>query len=248
MKYIIYKTTNAINGKIYIGSHKLSKDDKYLGSGTILHKAIEKYGEENFFRVTLAEFDNQEDMFAMEAKLVNEEFVSRADTYNLKIGGHGGWDYANKRYKELLNDPVFYQKHLEKTKKATNGFKKKKETDPIFYANYIKGCKKGGLMSKGRVVSEETKNKLRKYRNSIKDKPYHSTETKEKISNSLTGKTHSDSTKEKISNAVSGKNNSQYGTIWITDGIENKKIKNVEQIPNGWNRGMTVKKERERST
>lgn len=45
----IYKTTNLINGKIYIG--KSTKNNKnYLGSGRTLLKAIKKYGRENFKR------------------------------------------------------------------------------------------------------------------------------------------------------------------------------------------------------
>jgi len=40
---IIYKTTNLINGKIYIGLDT-HNNPKYLGSGKLLHFAIEKYG------------------------------------------------------------------------------------------------------------------------------------------------------------------------------------------------------------
>lgn len=47
MNYI-YMTTNLINGKKYIGKHKGELNDSYLGSGTLLLRAIKKYGKENF--------------------------------------------------------------------------------------------------------------------------------------------------------------------------------------------------------
>lgn len=46
----IYCTTNKINGKKYIGRHEASEfePEKYIGSGTLLIRAINKYGRENF--------------------------------------------------------------------------------------------------------------------------------------------------------------------------------------------------------
>jgi hypothetical protein len=44
---IIYKTTNLINNKIYIGKSNTNNSD-YLGSGKRLKLAIKKYGKENF--------------------------------------------------------------------------------------------------------------------------------------------------------------------------------------------------------
>ena len=46
----IYKTTNKVNNKVYIGQHQaeIFEPDKYLGSGTLLRRAIKKYGKENF--------------------------------------------------------------------------------------------------------------------------------------------------------------------------------------------------------
>ena len=45
----IYKTTNLITGKIYIGQHQRAKfTTKYKGSGTLIRGALLKYGEYNF--------------------------------------------------------------------------------------------------------------------------------------------------------------------------------------------------------
>ena len=85
--WILYQTTNNMNGKIYIGVHKLantSKSKNYLGSGLVLKTAIKKYGRKNFVRATLAEFSYGEDAYTAEENMVNREFVSREDTYNIR--------------------------------------------------------------------------------------------------------------------------------------------------------------------
>ena len=91
MKFIIYKTTNLLDGKYYIGCHCTEDiNDSYLGSGKHLKSAIKKYGRENFVKEILYIFDNKEDMFNKEIEIVNEDFVNDPMTYNLKQGGSGG--------------------------------------------------------------------------------------------------------------------------------------------------------------
>jgi uncharacterized protein YlzI (FlbEa/FlbD family) len=91
MHYIIYETTNLINGKKYIGKHKTSNlDDNYLGSGLYLQKSIQKYGRENFERKVLFVFDNENEMEEKEKELVNSELIRNDQYYNISLGGQGG--------------------------------------------------------------------------------------------------------------------------------------------------------------
>jgi hypothetical protein len=53
------------------------------------------------------------------------------------------------------------------------------------------------------------------------------------------GQKASEETKLKMSNAHKGNKNSQYGTMWITNRKENKKIKKEDKIPEGWYKGRT---------
>ena len=97
MFYTIYQTTNVVNNKIYIGKHQTNNlDDGYIGSGNLLQDAIKKYGIENFKREILFTFSSEQEMNAKEAELVTEDFCDRKNTYNICVGGKGGWSYVNK--------------------------------------------------------------------------------------------------------------------------------------------------------
>ena len=94
--YTIYKTTNLINNKIYIGAHKTkNKDDKYMGSGVAISKAFEKYGKENFKKEILHLLNSEEEMYLKEKEIVNEEFIKLNTNYNLKLGGDGGFEHID---------------------------------------------------------------------------------------------------------------------------------------------------------
>ena len=90
--YLIYKITNLINNKIYIGQHVTTNiNDDYMGSGDHIKNAIKKYGIENFKKEIIAECSSFEEMNELEKELVNHEFVQNQNTYNHSIGGSYGW-------------------------------------------------------------------------------------------------------------------------------------------------------------
>ena len=94
--YLIYQTTNLVNGKIYIGKHEtFNIEDNYFGSGKYLKRAIKKHSLENFEFKILIDLKSREEMNLLEKMVVTEEFCKREDVYNIKIGGDGGWDYIN---------------------------------------------------------------------------------------------------------------------------------------------------------
>lgn len=214
MYYTIYKISNKIDGKIYIGSHKTkSLDDSYMGSGKYLKYAQDKHGIENFTKQILFVFDTPEEMYAKEAELVDEEFIAENNTYNIKVGGFGGFDYLNST--------------------GLNNSSKSVET-----------LSKPGLMLASRLINDVEYRNRHIERSSLMMSNRH--RLGECTYDNFKNKTHSEETKIKIgmknSIAQAGDKNSQFGTIWITNEIDNKKIPKDSIIPIGWKKGRKIKK------
>ncbi len=91
MIHQLYKITNKLNGKYYIGVHTgdIFKDD-YWGSGIILKESIEKHGKENFEREIIKQLNNKKEIYKLESEIVNEQFIHNQQTYNVSLGGNGG--------------------------------------------------------------------------------------------------------------------------------------------------------------
>jgi len=105
MYYFIYKTTNIENGKTYIGCHKTNViDDGYLGSGTVLRRAISKYGRDKFVRVILEFVESEDLMYEVEKKYVDEVYVDSDMSYNVRCGGLGG--RLNQEIRSLISEKL----------------------------------------------------------------------------------------------------------------------------------------------
>lgn len=113
MYYYLYKITNITNNNIYIGVHSTTDlNDGYFGSGKRLMCAIKKYGKNIFKKEILEFFNSLEEMFDAERRIVNEEFVKRPDTYNIKEGGKGNTSNGSKL---LWENAEYRQKVLERS-------------------------------------------------------------------------------------------------------------------------------------
>jgi len=86
---IIYKTTNLINEKIYIGQDSRNNQD-YLGSGVLINRAIKKYGKENFKKEVICECSSKGELNKKEIYWI-KTLKSRDSKigYNLTDGGDG---------------------------------------------------------------------------------------------------------------------------------------------------------------
>ena len=214
--YLIYKITNNLNQKFYIGKHETDNlDDDYFGSGKHLKNAQNKYGIENFTKTILFYCANREEMNLLEHCVVTPEFCQREDTYNINEGGDGGFFYINQ---------------LGISGKPTSKFAKQIGL-------------KGGLSLKNKLKSSNFANAFSKaVSNGIKQHwkefghnwlgKHHSEESKKKIGLAN-------------SKRQSGSGNSMYGKMWICNDLtkESKPILKTDPIPNGWRKGRIYKKQ-----
>lgn len=106
MKYIVYLTTNKINGFIYIGVHKTANPDSfdgYIGCGvysncpssyknpsTAFQYAVKKYGPKEFERKTLFIYNTAKEAYKKEEEIVDIDFIKQDNNYNMVVGGRGG--------------------------------------------------------------------------------------------------------------------------------------------------------------
>ena len=108
----VYKWTNIIDGRWYIGSHKGTKDDGYVGSGSEFKKAIARQGLSNFIREILYEGDQfrKEEM----SILIKLDAMNDPQSYNMTNTGDVLNDEACQKISDALSGVPKSPEHREK--------------------------------------------------------------------------------------------------------------------------------------
>jgi hypothetical protein len=100
--FIVYETTNIINGKKYRGIHKtFDLGDGYLGSGIALKYAFKKYGKENFKKEIIEYCNSCDELIEKEKIYVDDNWIKNTSNYNLKTGGQSAGILSNESKKKL---------------------------------------------------------------------------------------------------------------------------------------------------
>ena len=205
----IYKTTNTVNNKIYVGQRKsdVFLNEKYLGSGKVLLQAVEKYGKECFTVELIDTAETLEELGEKERYWIKTLQSQNPDIgYNISPGGvhvpiegkQNGFfgKHHSEETKQLLRDkaalrPAMSQETRDKIAEKNRGSHRSEETR-----------KKMGNLQRGRKAY--TDGVIVKYffpdRDTIPDGFYPGCpqSTKEKLSAAGKGRAVSEDTRAKL--------------------------------------------------
>lgn len=238
--YYLYKTTNLINGNYYVGVHSSDnpETDPYYGSGTLITRAVAKYGRENFKVEILQYFDTWEDALEGERITVNEQLLKDPKSYNLTLGGRGVAPDP-----VLLVDPETKQIIRVSKSKAPQLLKRgytmarryrmhRDGAETLCPEHLVEqyladGWQKGPTEDHCKKISTDHIGRK------------HTEEAKEKIRLANTGKIVSEESRQKNREAHLGRPSVHKGTIWLVRGTETLRINpaehNIDQLlAEGW--------------
>lgn len=177
----IYKTTNLVNNRIYIGQKKGQFNSDYYGSGLILKQAFKKEGRNNFRLEIIIYAKDRDRLNELEKYYIikyRELFGNKI--YNITDGGTGGDNFTNHPNKELIR---------EKLRRHSTG----KKFGPPSEETKLK-------MRLAKLGIKQTEETILKRIQSRKEngRSWHTRNSKIKISNSESGKFVSKKTKQKL--------------------------------------------------
>lgn len=175
--HYIYKITNLLNNKYYIGIHSVRKgefedlrEDGYWGSGNNIKKAIREDGKENFKKEILKIFSTREEAMEEESRMVTMREVNDPNCYNMMIGGvngRGTTGFILARAKnnlekviKITKDEFYNNKDLYIAAGCLSFYFKYKDMTPEEKEKYKKELRRKGEKKRFLKKKEETNGKF----------------------------------------------------------------------------------------
>ena len=221
---IIYKTTCLVNGKIYIGQHKIQSqktlDPWYIGSGKPkFERALKKYGVENFKREILCKITKYDEALT---NYLEEFFITKYKSRNDEIG------YNILKGAVSEHNPMTLKEVRMKVSKTMKKLFEDPRKNPMY----------------GHKHSDDTKHKISekaKGRRSPRKGIKLSDETKRKISEGVKLRCLDENFRKKLSEThkgiLIGDKSPSFGKILINNGKISKMHPRDKKIPRGWKKG-----------
>ena len=140
MEHVVYRITNMINGKKYIGKHSTTDVyDGYFGSGIAIKQAINKYGIDNFKKEIICYCNNEEELKEMEKYHIKKEGTF-SNGYNLTLGGEGilGYKHTEDSIRKASDSRKrYYEENPEMREKISEMAKKRVGKLNSFYGRKL---------------------------------------------------------------------------------------------------------------
>lgn len=181
----IYKITNILNGKIYIGKDT-SNNENYYGSGLLIKRAINKYGKENFKKEVLEILENYDELSKREIYWIEKYNSANIEIgYNISKGGDGGDTISNHPDRDLICEKISkgspkkgktyeeafgeeYAKEYKKKLSENHPRLSIKELTGDYYETWLANVRKVAESKKGKSIKENNNWSERQYQDHLK--------------------------------------------------------------------------------
>lgn len=151
---IIYKITNKINNKIYVGKQvNIRKNNNYLGSGKLIKLSVKKYGKENFQKDILQECQTNDELNIFEKIWIERLNSLIPNGYNISTGGDGGDTISNNPNKESIMEKQTNTKKVNGVKGSMFGKNQSEETK-LLISKKIKELYADGKIKRNRMTAD----------------------------------------------------------------------------------------------
>lgn len=253
--HYFYRIDNIKSGKFYYGIHSQRKDsgkspenDGYMGSGTTLTKAQKDEGIENFKKTIIKTFSTRDEARLEEMKIINESLIYDPNCYNNALGGglvpiKAGLVVANYKDKTIRKNKFFlipkeeYDKNKDKYITVTSerygkaAYRSIKDSSDIRWLSID-----DPLVESGEFVGVSYKKGVFKNIKDSSDIRMLNLDDPLVLSGEFVGVSKGIKQSKETILKKSGNKNGSFGSFWITNGVENKRVKDTK-IPDGWRKG-----------